>query len=192
VDPSKSTDPNASGAAVEEVAKKEPPSAASLAIANKLLLGVGYGFVRIPNAKLGAFTVSSAADLSVYWKLRSFESSHWDLHFRYAPISAENRIDDRSYRSVIEGYHIGTDWQYQFATHWYASAALEVGYLLVYMRSRDQFDVEDKYENNEVALTLGSGVDWLASEKLRIGPKIYAGFGAFQIVQLNVAATLSF
>jgi hypothetical protein len=167
-------------------------SASSQAIADKLSLFVNAGWARIPKAKLGTFASSGQADIGMSWKYWTSGSHQMRVSLRYSPLHSENQIDGQSYVSVIEGYHLGHayDWAFSSSFSWVNS--LEFGYLLVYMNSRDRSAVSEKSENNELATSIMTGLDWKMMEKLSIGPRIYGSFGTFTILQVSAATSVLF
>jgi hypothetical protein len=190
--PAKSDDPAASQEAIksqvaaEPAAKKQP---------DKLHLSASYGYVRIPKAELGEMSARGLADLSLLWNFINNPSRNVKamLTFRYAPIHSENLIDGQSYKSIIEGYHLGGQYRYRFLhKDLELVASAELGYLLVYQESRDKYPVQEDLEKNELAYTVGTGFEWVLMDKISVGPRFYAGFGSIQIIQATGSVTFAF
>jgi len=185
--------PEAAAAAVA-VEKPVEPSATSKRLANRLALGVGLGVIKILAAKEGEWNSNGLADVQLTWRLLGEPGAKFGLAttFRYTPIETDTVIDDQSYRGVIDGYHLGTAMSFGAGKSFDILTSLEVGYLLVYLSSIDNFDVQEDSESNKLAFTLGLGGDWLAHEKIKFGPRLYYGIGEFQTCQFSVATSLVF
>lgn len=173
----------------------EPPGAVSKALSERLHFSASYGWVRIPKAEVGTFSAQGIADFMILWNFLKGSGRNYKIlgTLRYAPIHSENEIEGQSYKSIIEGYHIGSQYRYRFMhKDLDLIASAEVGYLLVYQESRDKYPVQDDSEKNELAYTVGTGFEWVLIEKVSIGPRLYASFGNIQVVQFAGSATFTF
>ncbi len=167
-------------------------SALSQKLEDRFSLGMSLGFVTIPKAKNGDYYAYSGADIFAHWKTWSNEKAAITATMRYLPIEAENQIDGKSYNAVIEGYFIGGIYEWLLTQSLSVFTGIELGYLVVHLDSVDSFKVSSSDEANKFAYGLATGLDWLATQKLKLGPRINVAFGDYQIAQYAGAITLLF
>lgn len=175
----------------ELVAEK---SATSKSLEDRLSLGLSYGIVTVPNAKVGEVNAFGGSDVFLQWRVyKSSEGTRSSrVTLRYLPIDSEATIAGQSYHAIIEAYYGGWTYEWLVSQSLSVFAGIELGYLQVNMESEDRFPVSDASEANEFAYGLTTGLDWLVMQKLKLGPKINVGFGSYQIAQYAGAVSLLF
>lgn len=166
------------------------PSATSKALAGKLGIFTDLGFYRILDAPEGEWTTNANASGGILWRFGLSPTMAIRASFRYVPNEVTVESGIRSYRGIVETYLGGGIFDYKWRSM-HILASLELGYTLVYLKALDHIENED-IENSEMVVALGSGVDWDVFEKFKVGPRLYAGLGNFQTIQVSGAATFLF
>lgn len=177
-------------------AAPEPPSALSLALADKLTLGTGLALV-VASPPSGTLATRGAGEFFLRYVLPANILSGLDLlgSFRYLPISGVAVVDGQSFRTSYEALNFGAVGRYRLqgvAADPALLASFEVGYVLVHAASLDGLELASDASENGVAVTVGTGADWMVLPKFLLGPRLYFGFGRLSVVQVSGAAGFVF
>ena len=167
------------------------PSALSKRLADRLTLSLDFGYASISDAGDAELDSSAMAAIGIAWKYLVRSSWGAAASLRYAPMNFTGTSGSASYRGVIEAYLFGT-----FAAWHLGSmellAGLEAGAAMVASQQLDNLDHQDAPEETAVAFGAMTGLDWGLADKIKLGPRIYALFGTYQMVQITGSATFMF
>lgn len=171
-----------------------PRSALSEKLNNKLALVAGASIGSFSSSK-GDWASGGGGDMQLTWlRADSFLGKPWPLHltFRYSPYDVTTEVDQQAYKGTVQGYNFGvmTYVPWKDKVNWVAQA--ELGYIYSNLSSTDLFTEKSSAETKGMEITLTGGADWTMLEKLRVGPRLGIGMGAFSMVRLGASAAFVF
>jgi len=150
------------------------PSGSGRTGSSDLLIGVN-----VPNSALG---------------LRKSKKFNLKGTFRYSPVVVAGTQKSKPYRGVWEGYHAGLEGhlKYPRVKGMTVVAGVEAGLVFVYLDALDDFQTPTSAEATGTILTAHAGGDWEVAPNIRLGPRVYLGFGGFQNYQIGAATNFAF
>jgi hypothetical protein len=193
----KSTDETKTEAGTVAAANAAPmaKSAASESLADKLVIGTSYGWIKASKST-GVWKSNGMSDVTVAYLLPISIGPEMPLYgsYRYAPIAVTVVVDDHSFRGILEGHYFGCRTSYTINQNLHALGAVEFGYMKVNMHDTDELGADEKYKTGGMSIVLGGGADWGFGEKSTwaAGPRVNVGFGSFTTIQVAGAATFKF
>lgn len=165
----------------------------SKALAGNLFAAQSFGWVRGGAAKgnwttsgMSDFTIGGKIPVEIMPKLQAFGT------FRYAPIAFSGKSNSVSYRGVWESYGFGGLAKYMVNPDFTANGALEISYVVSYLKTLDPVEADKALENNGVSFTLGVGGDYAVFDKVAIGPRLNLMFGHVSATQFAVHSSFMF
>lgn len=173
----------------------KPQGALSKTLSQNLSIATGFARV-IASKSTGDWESNGMTDLTVAYKLSSL-SKIMNLHgtYRYAPVAVSGTEDEHSYRGVWEAHMFGARVAYQVSQTLTALGSAELGYVASHLTPIDGLDpVVKKHEASGATFAVGGGADWTIGDKAGFagGPRLFAGFGSFTIVQIGGALSFLF
>jgi len=173
----------------------KPQRALSKTLSQNLSIATGFARV-IASKSTGDWESNGMTDLTVAYKLSSL-SKIMNLHgtYRYAPVAVSGTEDEHSYRGVWEAHMFGARVAYQVSQTLTALGSAELGYVASHLTAIDGLDpVVKKHEAGGAIFAVGGGADWTIGEKAGFagGPRLFAGFGSFTIIQIGGALSFLF
>ncbi|MBF0440340.1 MAG: hypothetical protein HQK54_00385 [Oligoflexales bacterium] len=179
----------------EKKQKTVEPSEISKKLSNKLYLSSSIGFVSISKTS-GDFDSRACSDLSVGYFVKDLTNYNVKLHstFRYLPVDTTATKNHQSYRGIMEDYAFGVMGTRPFKDkeNVLLIATGEIGYAKFHLYPTDDFEKDSSIENGGLNLIVGGGSDFLFKEKIKIGPRLFLGFGSVRIIHLSGMFTYVF
>jgi len=185
----------AADGAVAAETKPIEPSATSKALADKLAIATSLNWNKV-SAAAGTWVSGGMSDLAVTWLVHSLTIADRavGLHAlgRFSGFDLAGTQDRNSYRGVVNGFHLGGVTTLAIKEKISALVQLDIAYLLVRLHHVDKRDTLAAAEDSGIGFTAGVGGDWHFSPKVSAGPRFYAGFGRYSLVQFGGSATFRF
>lgn len=187
------------------VESKPEPSRTERRLADNLVLGTSVNMVWADRPGSGWKSSGSGrtggADLMVGMNvpnsalnLRKSKKLRLKGTFRFNPLVVAGTYESLPYRGVWQGYHAGLEAHLKEASFkgWTAVAGLEAGVVFVYLQALDEFETPTSAETAGAIVSAHAGGDWEVTRGIKVGPRVYFGFGSFQNYQLGAATHFSF
>ncbi len=110
---------------------------------------------------------------------------------RYVPIDIVSEKDNNVFRGVIEGWHIGGALIIPTSKMKIVGQA-ELGLLSTSLKSLDGYTGKIDQESLKINILVGGGTDWQLGEGVKIGPRLFLGYGGLQTTQLSCQTSFLF
>ena len=158
--------------------------------AGNMYLGAGIGFNSI-NGGLGTWGAAFASEISGGYLLTKIIDMDFWLTGRYVPIDIVSEKDNNVFRGVIEGWHIGGALIIPTSKMKIVGQA-ELGLLSTSLKPLDGYTGKIDQESLKINILVGGGTDWQLGEGVKIGPRLFLGYGGLQTTQLSCQTSFLF
>lgn len=174
----------------KEEAKKKEPSKTSKALADKLLIGTSFGWMRVSHSE-GDWHASGATDVRASYYILSLMKDKLKLFgsFRYLPADVVVKNKGQEFRGVLESYLFGGYANYLYRSVNFTGGA-ELAFSTSSLKALDSYVNELDLTQSGASFVIHGGAQWTLKEKVEIGPTVALGFGTFTSTQL--AANVNF
>jgi hypothetical protein len=164
-------------------------SASSKAIEDKLVLGTGLGWISL-SGQGGNWAAGFHNQLFMTYAL-PVNVAGFALagSFRYLPMDVTPKIDNNSYRGVVEGLMFGAEGRMKVTvpTNMTYVATAELGFMKTSLDPADDLAKVSSHGKSGVSLAVGGGADWTFLSMLAGGPRVRLGFGSYSMVEISGA-----
>ena len=178
----------------ESVEKPVERSATSLALEDKLQFTAGLNVGKL-KGKNGSWANRGSGDLGLAYMISGKVSPKNPLFiiFNYRPFDSVVAYEEQTYRSVTEGFFFGIKKYQQLKETFYASAAVQLGYVKNSVTPTDGLTPSATLNHSDAMLTASTALEWKLRDKIFLGPQFLLGFGSvYSAYSLGLTTSLTF